>query len=65
MTFGVYLKSGKSRRKSLQNEINVKYVTFDEQFNKNVIIINEIRPLRCENTTFCVCILVDFSLNML
>lgn len=49
------LKSGKSRRKSQQNEINVKYVTFDEQFDKNVVV-NEVRPLSCENTTFCVCI---------
>lgn len=60
----MYLKSGKSRRKSLQNEINVKYVTFDEQFDKNVIV-NEVRSLSCENTTFYVCVLVGFSLNML
>lgn len=60
----MYLNSGKSRRKSLQNEINVKYVTFNEQFNKNVIV-NEVRLLSCENMTFCVSVLGGFSLNIL
>lgn len=59
----MYLNIGKSRRKSLQNEINVKYVTFDEQFNKNVIA-NEVRLLRCENMTY-MCVLVGFLLNVL
>lgn len=36
--WSVFINSGKSRRKSLQNEINVNYVTFNEQFNKNVIV---------------------------
>lgn len=52
------------KEKSLQNEINVKYVTFDEQFNKNVIV-NEVSLLSCENTTSCVCVSVGFPLNIL
>lgn len=43
--------------------MNVKYVTIDEQLNKNVIV-NEVSLLSCENTTFFVCVLLGFSLNM-
>lgn len=39
------------RKESLHNENSVNFVTFNKQFNKNVIV-NEVTLLSCQNMTF-------------
>lgn len=58
------VNQGSTRRESLYNENNVHFVTFNKQFNKNVIV-NEVTLLSCQNTTFLCVVLVGFSLNII
>lgn len=58
------VNQGSMRRESLHNENNVHFVTFNEQFNKNVIV-NEVTLLSCQNTTFLCVVSEGFSLNII